>query len=129
MSWSAVSRRVRSPSSAIVGMATVNGTPRSARRASDHRRETPGLGLLEELGLQAPQELGAFGHGPDVLLEDDLLGGRREDEAGQPAQMLGAPVRSPRVADVVPEQQRLQPEARGVEVVECVFAGAGEIAE
>ena len=43
--------------------------------------------------------------------------------------MLGAPVRPARVADVVAEQQRLQPEARRVEILEGVFPRPGEIAD
>src|SRR2546427_2264143 len=40
----------------------------------DHRIEAPWLCLLEQLGLRAMQKLGAFGDGPNVLVEDDLLG-------------------------------------------------------
>src|SRR5438034_9874360 len=67
----------------------------------DHRIEAPWLCLLEQLGLQAMQKLGAFGDGPNVLLEDDLLGRGGQHEASEPADMFGPPVRAADVADVV----------------------------
>src|SRR5438552_2759867 len=75
--------------------------------------EPPRLGLREQLGLEALQQVGAFGDGAHVLLEDDLLRGRGKDETSEPAQMLGAPIRPARVADYVAEQHRLQAEACG----------------
>ena len=43
--------------------------------------------------------------------------------------MVGAPVRPADVTDVVAQQQRLQPEPGGVEIVQRVLAGAREIAD
>ena len=55
----------------------------------DDRIKAPWLRLLEQLGLQAMQKFGAFGDGPNVLLEDDLLGRGGQHEASEPADMFG----------------------------------------
>src|SRR5262245_56840666 len=39
----------------------------------DDGRQAPGLDLVLELGLKALEAFVVFGHGPDILLEDNLL--------------------------------------------------------
>ena len=129
MSWRGVSKRVRSPSSAMVVIATVNCTPRSACSASTTGVQSPCLRVLEQLVLQALEQLGPFVDGPDVFLKDDLLRRRGEHEPREPAQMLRAPVRPPGVADIVAQQQGLQAEACRVQIVERIFPGARQIAD
>src|SRR6266566_9162225 len=118
MSWRGLSKRVRSPSSCDGGDRHRELHAAECLQGVDHRIEAPWLCLLEQLGLQAMQKLGVFGDGPNVLLEDDLLGRGGQHEASEPADMFGPPVRAADVADVVAQQQRLQPEAASVEIAE-----------
>src|SRR5947209_3717814 len=73
------------------------------------RMQPPRLHGRVQLDLQALDSLRLLGHGVDVLLEHDLLRRRRADHPRQPAQMGGVPVRAPLVANVLAQQERLQP--------------------
>jgi len=79
----------------------------------DHRGQAPALHRLVQLVLQAPQPVVLLGHGAEVLLKDDLLGGRGADDFGEPAQMGGVPVRSAFVANVLTSKLAIVPRARG----------------
>src|SRR5207249_4931600 len=65
----------------------------------------------------------------DVLLEHDLLRRRRADDPGQPAEMGRVPVRTPFVANVLAQQEGLQPHLVALEVADRVLAGAAQVAD
>ena len=67
----------------------------------DDGGQTPALDLLSEFGLQALESFLMFRHGPDVLLEDDLLGGRGTDHFRQPAQMGWPPGGAALIPDIL----------------------------
>src|SRR2546426_11409991 len=75
----------------------------------DHRGQPPARHLLVQLGLQALQSLVLLGDGAHVLLENDLLRPGRTHHLGQPAEMRGIPVGPTLVANVLPQQERLEP--------------------
>jgi hypothetical protein len=95
----------------------------------DHGEQAPVAGVVLEFGLQALHPLVLFGNATQILLEDDLLRGGVADDFAEPAQMGGSPVGLALVADILAQQKGLQAELGGLEILEGVFAGAGEIAD
>ena len=63
----------------------------------------------------------------DVLLEHDLLRRRRADHPRQPAQMGGVPVRAPLVANVLAQQERLQPHLAPLEVAHRILTRPAQV--
>jgi hypothetical protein len=63
--------------------------------------KTPPLDLLSEFSLKALESFVMFSHGPDILLEDELLGGRRTDHFRQPAQMGWPPRGAALIRDIL----------------------------
>ena len=62
--------------------------------------------------------------GPDICLEDDLLGWGRTDHGREPPEVGRAPSGPARVADVLPEQEGVETEFGGLELAPGIFAGA-----
>src|SRR3990170_2564059 len=88
------------------GMHKLDPAHRLQRR--HHRGEAPG----EDLGLDRPGEPldapGGHRDGIDILLEHDLLRGLGQLQLREPAPVRSRPGGLAYIADVVPEQQRLQ---------------------
>ena len=129
MSCLGLSKRVRSPSSATTVTATVNCTPRKACRASTTGCKTPGVHLLVEFLFETLQAFGVLVHRPDIFLEDDLLGRGGTDHFREPAQVGRAPGGPARIADIMPQQKRFEPELGGLEIPDGIFASPAQIAD
>src|SRR3989304_5059484 len=121
MSWRGLWNRVRSPSSAITVTAAMNWTPRRAWMAVTTGYSRHGF-LLVQLRLQPLQPLVLPGDGAHVLLEDDLLRGGRTHHFGQPAQVGGAPAGPAFVAEILAQQEGLQPVLGRFEIPHGVLA-------
>jgi hypothetical protein len=62
-----------------------------------------------------------LGDGPDVLLKDNLLGRRRTDHVGQPAQMRRSPASAALIANILAQEERLEAHLRRLEIFESIF--------
>src|SRR6266498_4782996 len=129
MSSGGRSKRVRSPSSATVMMATVNCTPRRACKASTTGYIRHVLACSRSAASKRPSNSVRSVTVRTYSWNTICWAGGGEDEPGQPPSMLIAPVGAPGIADVVAQQQRLETEAGVVEIPEGVFAGPREIAD
>ena len=87
----------------------------------DHRQPPPGLDLGLEFRFQPLPALGVLGHRPHVLLEDNLLGGGRTDHLSQPAQMRRSPGGAPLIANVLAQQEGLEPHLGRLAIFEGIF--------
>ena len=97
--------------------------------AFDDGIETPLLRLFLEFGIEALEAVLLFGDSTDVFLEDDLLSGGIADDFAEPAQVGRVPVGFALVADILAQQEGLEAELGGFEVLEGVFPGAGEVTD
>jgi len=70
---------------------------------------------------------GGFGHRPEVLLEDDLLGGGRTHHVSEPAPVGRGPRRPALVANVLAQQEGLEPLLGRLEIPERILAGPAEV--
>ena len=70
-----------------------------------------------------------FSHGPAIRLEDDLLGGRRTDHFRPPAQMGGSPGGAARIADILAQEEGLQPVLGGLAIPHRILTGADQVAD
>jgi hypothetical protein len=70
-----------------------------------------------------------FSNGPDILLEDDLLGGRRTDHFRQPAQMGRPPRGTALIPDILAPQDGLQPVLGGLAIPDRLLTRAGEVTD
>ena len=95
----------------------------------DDGGETPALDLLSEFSLKALESFVMFSHGPDILLEDDLLGGRRTDHFRQPAQMGRPPRGAALIPDILAQEEGLQPVLGGLAIPDRILTRAGEVAD
>ena len=93
----------------------------------DERIEAPALDGVVQLALQALQALVLLRDGAPVFLEDDLLRRGRAHDAGGPPEMGGVPAGAVLVANVVTEQDRLQPALTPLEILQRIVAAATEI--
>jgi hypothetical protein len=82
----------------------------------DDGSETPARDLRSECSLKALASCVVFSHGPARLLADDLLGGRRTDHCRQPAQIGGSPGGAARIADILAQEEGLQPVLGGLAI-------------
>jgi hypothetical protein len=67
----------------------------------DDGRQAPTLDLVVEFGLEALEAVMVFGHGPDLCLEDHLLGGRRTDDLTEPTPMRWPPMGTACITDIL----------------------------
>ncbi len=81
-------------------------TPPQRLDRLDARGQARALDRLLQLVLQAPEPFVFLGHGAEVLLEDDLWGGRGAHDVGEPAQRRRALARPAFVADGLPQSPR-----------------------
>jgi hypothetical protein len=95
----------------------------------DHRTQAPAFDLLVEFLFNALKSLGVFAHGPDICLEDYVLGGCETNDLGKPSEMGWTPVGAARVADILPKQAGFAPKFRRLEVLHGIFTRPAEIAE
>ncbi len=91
----------------------------------DDGSETPALDLLSKFSLKALESFIMFSHGSDILLEDDLLGGRRTDHIRQLAQMGRPPCGTALIPDILAQQEGLQPVLGGLAIPDRILMGAG----
>ena len=87
----------------------------------DHRLKPPGLNLFVELLFETLQTFGVLVHLPDIFLEDDLLGRGCTDDFRKPAQVGRTPGCLARIADILPQQKRFEPELGGLEIPDGIF--------
>ena len=82
-----------------------------------------------EFGFDPLQAVVAFRDRPHTFLKDDLLGGRRADHVREPAQMGGAPIRPPRIANILPQQEGFKAQLGGFQIFEDIFSRSGQVAD
>jgi len=87
----------------------------------------PGLHLGVECLCQTSQAFGVFGDRANLFLEHDLLGWSRTAHLAEPAQVGGAPGSPARIADIVPQEQRFEPELGGLEIADGIVTGAAQV--
>ena len=95
----------------------------------DHRLQTPGVHLLLEFVFETLQAFSGLVHRPDIFLEDDLLRRGRTDHVSEPAQVGWPPGGLARIAEIMPQQKRFEPERGGLEIPEGLFASPAQVAE
>ena len=94
----------------------------------DHRLKTPGVHRLVECLCETLQAFGGLVHRPDICLEDDVRRRGGTDHFSEPAQVGWAPRGPPRIATIVSEEERVEPELGGLEVTDGIFTRPGEVA-
>src|SRR5436309_3476571 len=99
-----------------------NAFSRTLLRLRSRTASSPGLHGGVQLRFQALKPLGLLRHRVHVLLEHDLLRRRRTDDVRQPAEMGRVPVRAALVANVLAQQERLQPYLAPFEIAHRVLA-------
>jgi hypothetical protein len=95
----------------------------------DHRLKPPGVHLLAECVCKTLQACGVLVHRPDIFLEDDLLRRGRTDHLREPAPVGRPPGGLARLADVMPQQTRVEPELGGFESPDGIFASPAQVAD
>ena len=80
--------------------------------------------VFAQLLSQALHSFSVLIDGAQLLLEHDLLRGGCTNHPCQPAQMRRAPTRTAFVADILSQQERLQPILAGLQIPHRIFAGA-----
>ncbi len=95
--------------------------PAQGLEGFDHGIEPPTLGLFLQFALQAFETLMLFVDGPHVLLKHDLLGGRRADHLGEPAQVCRTPIRLSLIADILAQQEGLESVLGGFQIADGVL--------
>jgi len=89
----------------------------------------PGGDLLVAFLVQALESVRVCGDGPDICLEDDVLGGGGTDNLAQPAPVRRAP-RGPTGRPArMPQQQGFESERGRLQIVERVFPRAAQVAK
>ncbi|HEX9870605.1 MAG TPA: hypothetical protein VGC99_18825, partial [Candidatus Tectomicrobia bacterium] len=107
--------------------ATGNWTSRSAWSASTTGARRHGVRLGMECLLQALEACRRLGHRPDICLEDGLLGGRGANALRQPAPVGWSPGGLARRAEILAQEQGVEPIRRRLEVAESLFTGATQV--
>ena len=82
-----------------------------------------------ECAFQTSETFRLFGDGLDVCLKDDLLCRCGTHHLAEPAQVGGTPVGPPRIADIVPQQKRFQPQLGRLEIPEGLFPRPTQVAD
>ncbi len=95
----------------------------------DHRLKTPGVHRLVECLFETLQAFSVLVHRPDICLEDELLRRGRTDHFREPAQVGRTPGGPARIADIMPQQKRFEPERGGFAIPDGVFARSAQIAD
>jgi hypothetical protein len=104
------------PQLAIALTASDVRLPAEGLEGLDDRRLTPGLHWLGPFACQTGQAFGLFGDCLNGFLKDQLLRWRGTDYLTEPAQVDGAPVGLPCVADMVAPSGGLEPPLGGLEI-------------
>jgi hypothetical protein len=95
----------------------------------DGRIYTPGFDRFMECLLETPQAFRVCIDRPDVCLKDHWLSGGRTDHLREPAPAGRTPGGLARIADIMPQQKRVEPELGGLEIPDGVFARPAQIAD
>jgi hypothetical protein len=82
-----------------------------------------------KFGLETLEAVVAFGHGPDILLADNLLGQRRTDDLTEPTQMRWPPIGTAGIPEILAQEEGLQPVLGGLEIPDGILTGAGQVAD
>jgi hypothetical protein len=82
-----------------------------------------------ECGLEALEAVVVFGHGPDIVLEDNLLGRRRTDDLTEPTQMRRPPMGTTCITDILAQEDGFQPVLGGLALPDGLLTGAGQVAD
>jgi hypothetical protein len=128
-SWRGLSKRVRSPSSAISVVATVFWTPRRAWRAWTKGCEARGGDEVSELRLETLEAVDLLVDGAQGLLEDDLLGGGGTDDLGEVAQVSVVPISAAGVVEAETEEEGLEAKLCSLQGNHGGLTSAAEIAK
>jgi hypothetical protein len=95
----------------------------------DHRLKTPGVHLLVKCLFETWQAFSVLVHRPDIFLEDELLRRGRTDDFREPAPGGRPPGGLARIAAILPEQTRVEPELGGLEIPDSIFTRPAQLAE
>jgi hypothetical protein len=85
--------------------------------------------LLGEHGREAPHSFHELGDGAEVFLENDLLGRGGTDDLGEVAKVGLIPVGLSGVVKAEAQEEGLEAELGGLEVLEGILASAGQVAD
>ena len=83
--------------------------------------------MFVEFLFETLEAFGGLGDRADIFLEAELLSGGGTDDLGEPPQMSRAPRGVACIADIVSEQQGVEPELGGLEIADGSFTRAAEI--
>ena len=81
----------------------------------DHQLKTPGVHLLVECLCETLPAFGVLVHGSDIGLEDDLVRRGRTPHFRASVPVGRTPGSLARIADIMPQQKRVEPERGGLE--------------
>jgi hypothetical protein len=82
-----------------------------------------------EFLIETPQAFRVFIDSPDVFLKDNLLSGGRTDHLRKPAPVGRPPGGLACIADIMPQQKRVEPELGGLEIPDGVFTRSAQLAD
>jgi hypothetical protein len=93
----------------------------------NHRAEPPGCDRLVECRGKTLEPVGVLGDRSDICLEDDWLCWDGTDDFAEPAPVSRAPGGPTGIADIMPQQKRLQANFGGLESVERICTRAAQV--
>ena len=105
------------------GHGDLDATPRL--EGLDDGGETPALARLAACRLKALEACVLCSHGPDILLADDRLGGRRTAHGRQPAPRGRPPRGTARIPEILAPQAGLHPVLGGLAIPARLLTRAG----
>ncbi len=92
-----------------------------------HRAKPPGGDLFMEFLVKPLEPFGVLGDRSDICLEDDWLRWGGTDDLAEPAQMSWAPGGPTGIADIMPQQKRVQAKLGSLEIVERIFTRTAQV--
>jgi hypothetical protein len=84
--------------------------------------------MLSEFLFETLETFGVFGDRPDIFLKDDLLHRCGTDHLTQPPKVGRIPGGLARIADVLPQEKRLEPKLGGLEIAYSILPRLAQIA-
>jgi hypothetical protein len=103
--------------------------PTQALQGRDHWLQSPGCDLLLQCLSPSLEACGVLSDGADVFREDALLRRGGTDDFGEPPPMSRAPSGVACRAEIVSEQQGVEPALGGLEIAEGLVTSPAEVAE
>lgn len=70
-----------------------------------------------------------FGHRLDIFLKDNWLRSGRPDHLAEPTEVGRAPIRSPRRAEIVPEQEGFETHLGRLQITEGIFTHPAQVTD